>query len=252
MNKSTNNAPQDNPEKPKLSIYLLPNLFTTACLFAGFYAIVAAKDGHFETAAIAIFIAMIMDGLDGRIARLTNTQSEFGAEYDSLADMASFGLAPALVMYEWTLHTLGKLGWLAAFIFSAAVALRLARFNSQSQSEDKKFFKGLPSPAGAAVLASLVWIGDDLRIPVDYTVWAALFICTIVAFLMVSNIRYYSFKDFDLRNRVSFVTALFIVLVFVLISSSPPQIIFLTITFYALSGPIITYRQYRKAKYRKD
>ncbi|RMH20231.1 MAG: CDP-diacylglycerol--serine O-phosphatidyltransferase [Gammaproteobacteria bacterium] len=235
------------PEKPKVGIYLLPNLFTTACLFAGFYAIVAAKAGHFETAAVAIFIAMIMDGLDGRIARMTQTQSAFGAEYDSLADMVSFGLAPALVTYEWTLHGLGKIGWLAAFVFTAAVALRLARFNSQAQSNDKKFFKGLPSPAGAAVLASLVWVGDDFRIPGEYSVYAALLLCVVVALLMVSNIHYYSFKEFDLRNRVSFVTALLIVLVFVLISSSPPQIIFVSMVLYAASGLFMTCRKrYRK------
>jgi CDP-diacylglycerol--serine O-phosphatidyltransferase len=148
---------QEQPEKtPQRGIYLLPNLLTTAALFAGFYSIVAAMKGHFESAAIAIFVAMIADGLDGRVARLTHTQSEFGAEYDSLSDMAAFGIAPALVVYSWSLSSLGKLGWLAAFLYAAATALRLARFNTQVS--DKEYFQGLPSPSAAGAIASIIWL----------------------------------------------------------------------------------------------
>src|SRR5689334_3768014 len=145
-------------------IYWLPNLFTTASLFSGFYAIVQAMNGRFETAAIAIFVSMVLDGLDGRIARLTHTQSEFGAQYDSLSDMVSFGAAPALVMYVWALKDLGKLGWIAAFVYCAGAALRLARFNTNIDVIDKRYFQGLPSPMAAALLAVLLWVFDDLGI----------------------------------------------------------------------------------------
>ena len=148
-------------KKPRRGIYLLPNLFTTGCLFAGFYAIVSAMGGRFEAAAVAIFVAMVMDGLDGRVARLTNTQTDFGAQYDSLADMVSFGLAPSLVIYEWALFSMGKLGWLAAFVYAAATALRLARFNTQVGTAGKRYFQGLASPAAAAMVAGMVWVGID-------------------------------------------------------------------------------------------
>ena len=145
----------------------MPNLFTTAALFAGFYAVLAAMNDQFEKAAIAIFVAMILDGLDGRVARMTNTQTAFGAEYDSLSDMVAFGLAPSLVMYEWSLSSLGKLGWLAAFIYTAGAALRLARFNSRLDTADKRFFTGLPSPSAAAILAAFVWVAVDNALPGD-------------------------------------------------------------------------------------
>jgi CDP-diacylglycerol--serine O-phosphatidyltransferase len=186
----------DEPTVPKRrrGIYLLPNLFTTAGLFAGFYAIIAATKGRFEAAAIAIFVAMIMDSLDGRIARLTNTQSDFGKEYDSLSDMVAFGLAPALVVYEWVLSGLGKLGWLAAFIYAAGAALRLARFNVQHAVVNKRFFQGLASPAAAGVLGGMVWVGDDFGLR-EATGVASLAeaMTVVVALLMVSNIRYRSF-----------------------------------------------------------
>ncbi len=230
-------------------IYLLPNLFTTAALFAGFFGIIAAMKGQFEAASIAIFIAMILDGLDGRVARLTNTQSDFGVQYDSLSDMLSFGLAPALIVYQWSLSGMGKLGWLAAFLFTACAALRLARFNSQVEVVDKRFFQGLPSPAAAGLIAGLVWVGFDngftgeaLRIPA--------FVLTVAAgILMVSNVRYRSFKDLDLKHKVPFMAGLAIVMVFVFVAVDPPQVLFLLLLLYALSGPILTllYRQRLKA-----
>lgn len=235
--------------KRRRGIYLLPNLFTTAGLFAGFYAIVAANKGHFEAAAIAVFVAMIMDGLDGRIARLTNTQSDFGKEYDSLSDMVAFGLAPALVMYEWALYGLGKLGWLAAFIYTAGAALRLARFNVQHAVVNKRYFQGLASPAAAGVLGGIVWVGDDfgLRDVKGIMILAAV-LTVLVALLMVSNIRYRSFKDLDLRGRVPFVAVLLLVLIFAFVSIDPPQVLFALFFGYALSGPVNSVVFIRKRK----
>lgn len=227
-------------KKPRRGIYLLPNLFTTACLFAGFYAIVAAMTDRFEAAAIAIFIAMIMDGMDGRVARLTNTQSAFGAEYDSLADMISFGLAPSLVMFVWALSDLGKLGWLAAFVYTAGTALRLARFNTQVGRADKRYFQGLASPAAAAVMAGLVWVGSDYGIEGRWVSILAMLVTVSMGVLMVSNIRYRSFKDMDLKGRVPFVAILVVVLVFVLVFSDPPRILLGIFALYAISGPILT------------
>jgi CDP-diacylglycerol--serine O-phosphatidyltransferase len=235
-------------KRPHRGIYLLPNLFTTGCLFAGFYAIVAAMGGHFESAAIAVFIAMILDGLDGRVARLTNTQSQFGAEYDSLADMVSFGLAPSLVMYVWALSSLGKLGWLGAFIYSAAVALRLARFNTQVGRADKRYFQGLASPAGAAVVAGLVWLGVSEDINGQNISYLALIITVAIGVFMVSNVRYRSFKDLDLKGKVPFVAILIVVLVFVLVSMSPPKVLFTIFLLYALSGPVVTLITLRKRR----
>jgi CDP-diacylglycerol--serine O-phosphatidyltransferase len=204
--------------------------------------------GHFEPAAIAVFVAMIMDGLDGRVARLTNTQTEFGAQYDSLADMISFGLAPSLVMYAWALKDLGKLGWLAAFIFAAAAALRLARFNTQIGIADKRFFQGLASPAAAAVVSGGVWVGVDYgQVGSDWRIPAFLLTITI-GILMVSNVRYRSFKDFNLKGRVPFVTLLIVVLVFVSISINPPLVLFGLFFTYALSGPVVTLITLRKRR----
>jgi CDP-diacylglycerol--serine O-phosphatidyltransferase len=240
---------ENNHEKRRhRGIYLLPNLFTTGCLFAGFYAIVAAMSGRFESAAIAVFIAMILDGLDGRVARLTNTQSQFGAEYDSLADMVSFGLAPSLVMYVWALAGLGKLGWLGAFIYSAAVALRLARFNTQVGRADKRYFQGLASPSGAAVVAGLVWLGVSEDINGQDISYLALIITVAMGAFMVSNVRYRSFKDLDLKGKVPFVAILVVVLVFVLISISPPKVLFSIFLIYALSGPVMTLITLRKRR----
>lgn len=228
-------------------IYLLPNLFTTGALFAGFYAIMAAVDARFEASAIAIFTAMVLDGMDGRIARLTNTQSEFGVQYDSLSDQASFGLAPALVIFHWSLFSLGKLGWLAAFVYAACASLRLARFNTQVAVADKNFFQGLPSPAAAALIAGIVWLGDSYGLEDGTGLIVVTFPMTIIAgILMVSNIRYHSFKQLDLRGRIPFVAVLIIVLVFVFIASEPSTILFLIAAAYALSGPVITLLVIRK------
>ncbi len=221
-------------------IYLLPNLFTTAALFAGFYAIVGAMNGRFEAAAVAIFIAMVLDGLDGRVARMTNTQSEFGAEYDSLADMVSFGLAPALVAYEWALSGLGKFGWLAAFVYTAGAALRLARFNTQVGTADKRYFQGLASPSAAAIVAGMVWVGVDYGIRgADVKVGAAI-LTLACGLLMVSNMRYYSFKDLDFKGKVPFFALLVVVFLFVLITVHPPTVLFGAFLLYALSGIVTT------------
>ncbi|MFV2054883.1 MAG: CDP-diacylglycerol--serine O-phosphatidyltransferase [Thiohalomonadales bacterium] len=235
-------------KKIRRGIYLLPNLFTTACLFAGFFAIVTAMSGNFESAAIAIFIAMIMDGLDGRVARLTNTQSEFGAQYDSLADMVSFGLAPSLVIYLWALSSLGKLGWLAAFVYTAGTALRLARFNTQAATVGKRYFQGLASPAAAALIAGLVWVGTAyVSDGADWRI-AAFFITLFAGLLMVSNVRYRSFKDLDLKGKIPFVALITIVSVFVFISIDPPQVLFAIFLGYAVSGPIVTLWALRKRR----
>lgn len=233
-------------EQHNKGIYLLPNLFTTAGLFAGFYAIVAAIRGDFSTAAIAIFIAMIMDGLDGRIARLTNTQSAFGAEYDSLADMVAFGLAPALVMFEWALSGMGKFGWMVAFIYAACGALRLARFNTQVGIADKRFFQGLPSPAAAACIAGWVWLGHNYELDTGVLTTVATPLTFITAILMVSTVRYHSFKELDLRGKVPFMVILGLVLLFALIAIDPPIVLFSAFMIYALSGPVLTLIQLRK------
>jgi len=247
-------APKILEKQRRRGIYLLPNLFTTACLFAGFYAIVSAMSDKFEQAAVAIFVAMIMDGLDGRVARLTNTQSDFGAEYDSLADMVAFGLAPSLVAFEWALFSLGKLGWLAAFIYTAGAALRLARFNTQVAIANKRYFQGLASPAAAAVVAGMVWVGSDYdQVGSDWRI--PVFVLTLmVGLLMVSNIRYRSFKDLDLKGKIPFFTMLVVVLVFVFISIDPPQVLFAIFFLYAISGPIYTLvtRRKRQAERHKQ
>lgn len=230
-------------------VFILPNLFTTAGLFAGFFAVVAAMNGNFDHAPVAVFIAMIMDTLDGRVARWTHTESDFGAEYDSLVDVVSFGLAPALVMYEWALHGLGKLGWLAAFIYTAGAALRLARFNVQHAVVNKRYFQGLASPAAAGVLGGMVWVGDDFGLR-DYrgVMILAAVLTVLVALMMVSNIRYRSFKDLDLRGRVPFVAVLLLVLTFAFISIDPPQVLFALFFGYALSGPVNSVAFIRKRR----
>jgi len=239
------------PLKRRRGIYLLPNLFTTAGLFAGFYSIVAAMGGRFEAASVAIFVAMIMDSLDGRVARLTHTQSDFGAEYDSMADMVSFGLAPALVAYVWGLTNMGKLGWLAAFVYTAAAALRLARFNTQLTSADKRYFQGLPSPAAAAIVAGMVWVGTSYGLQGTPVMIPAFLLTILAGVLMVSNIRYHSFKQLDLKGKIPFVTLLVIVLIFVFISIDPPQVLFALFLLYALSGPTLTLVQLRKKRLQR-
>ena len=220
-------------------IYLLPNLFTTGALFAGFYAIVQSMNNRFEFAAVAIFIAMVLDGLDGRVARLTRTQSEFGAEYDSLSDMVSFGVAPALVMYEWAFRGLGKWGWFAAFIYCAATALRLARFNTNIEVVDKSYFQGLPSPAAAALVAGFVWVMLDYGINGESVSWYAAALTVFAGLSMVSNLPFYSFKDLNMRKSVPFLVIFLIALFFILISSYPPGVLFALFMGYALSGYVL-------------
>jgi CDP-diacylglycerol--serine O-phosphatidyltransferase len=246
--------------KRRRGIYLLPNLFTTAAMFGGFYAIIAAMNGAFEAAAIAVFIAMVLDGLDGRVARLTQTSSDFGAEYDSLSDMVSFGLAPALVMYQWSLVSMktmgwewaGKLGWLAAFFYATTAALRLARFNTMVGTSDKRFFQGLPSPTAAALMMGCVWVmeglgvsGEEVRVPA--------FLLTLVAGgLMVSNVSYYSFKEIDIRHKVPFLVLLAIVISFMLFTIDPAKVLFGMALVYTASGPCLTlWRRYRKYRARR-
>ena len=229
-------------------IYLLPNLLTTAGLFSGFYAVVSSMNGHFISAAVAIFIAMIFDGLDGRVARMTNTQSEFGAEYDSMADMLSFGIAPGIVAYNWALSSFGKFGWLAAFIYVACAALRLARFNTQVGVADKRYFQGLASPAAAGVIASLIWVGSEYKIDGQEYGLIIGIITIILGLLMVSNFRYNSFKDVDWKGKVNFVVVLLIVLAFVVVASSPENILLIIFGLYACSGPFTTIRSVKKLK----
>jgi CDP-diacylglycerol--serine O-phosphatidyltransferase len=224
-------------------VYLLPNLFTTGALFAGFYAIIAAMRGDFESAPIAVFFAMVFDGLDGRIARLTNTSSKFGAEFDSLSDMVSFGVAPALVMFSWALGDLGKFGWSAAFIYLACAALRLARFNTQIDTSDGHYFTGLPSPSAAAIVASTVWVCHDLgwvgeALPYELSVLVGLLTAT-VGFLMIANFPYYSFKGIDFRGRVPFVVIILVVLLFSLVTVDPPTVFLIGFLVYAASGPFM-------------
>ena len=235
--------PDLNNRKPidirKRSIYLLPNLFTTAALFAGFYAIVQAMNNSFENAAVAIFIAMILDGLDGRVARLTHTQSEFGAEYDSLSDMVSFGVAPSLIVYEWALKGLGKWGWFAAFIYCAGTALRLARFNTNIEIVDKNNFQGLPSPAAAALVASFVWVMLDNHFTGEELRWYACALTAFAGITMVSNLRYYSFKSINMRKSFPFIVIFLFALFFIFISVDPPSILFLLFLGYCLSGYVM-------------
>jgi CDP-diacylglycerol--serine O-phosphatidyltransferase len=230
-------------------IYLLPNLFTTGAMFAGFYAIVASIGGDFSAAAIAVFVAALLDGMDGRVARLTGTQSEFGVQYDSLSDLVSFGLAPALVMYTWSLSTLkdfgptwGKIGWAAAFIYAACAALRLARFNTQVGVIDKRYFQGLASPAAAAVCMSFVWSMDKFGILGAEVCFITPVIAVVVGLLMVSRFRYYSFKSLPMGGdgRVPFLWIIVCVLVLVPFVIDPPRVLFVVFTLYLLSGPVMT------------
>lgn len=237
-------------------IYLLPNLFTTAALFAGFYAVVNSMNGNFEAAALGIFVAMFMDGLDGRVARLTNTQSAFGAEFDSLADMVSFGVAPALVVFSWALSELGKFGWAAAFVYVACAALRLARFNTQIKTADKRYFTGLASPAAAGVIASLIWVCHDENLMGEnltrFTAYVAALMTMLIGLLMITNIPYESFKGLDLRRRVPFVGILLVVLIFFVITIDPPRVLLAIGLVYAVSGPVQWVFRRRKSRNSGD
>lgn len=233
---------EDGKRVRRKGIYLLPNLFTMGALFSGFYAIVAAMNGHFENAAIAIFVAMVLDGLDGRVARLTNTQSAFGAQLDSLSDMVSFGVAPALVVFSWAFVPLGRFGWAAAFIYMSGAALRLARFNTQIESADSRYFTGLASPSAAALVAATVWLGvsygyTGVELPFEVSVVACL-MTALAGILMVTNIPYHSFKGLDFKGRVPFVVMLVLMLVIALVSIDPPLMLLLVFGAYALSGPL--------------
>lgn len=236
-----------NPELRRRGIYILPNLFTTAALFCGFFAIVQAMQNQFEQSAVAIFIAMVLDGLDGRVARMTRTQSAFGAEYDSLSDMVSFGVAPALVIYEWALRDMGRVGWIAAFVYCAGAALRLARFNTTLEVVDKRYFQGMPSPAAAALVAGFVWLMIDYQVVGHDVRWLAAGIAVFAGVTMVTNCKFYSFKDINLRRSVPFLTVAGIALAFALGSLYPPGVLFGLFVVYSLSGYVLAlYRVLRK------
>ena len=230
------------------SIYLLPNSFTLAALFAGFYAVVQAMNRNFEPAAVAIFVAMVLDGLDGRVARLTHTQSAFGAEFDSLSDMVSFGVAPSLVVYEWMLRDFGKLGWIVAFIYCAAAALRLARFNTNLDVVDKRFFQGMPSPTAAALVAGLVWVSLEMGWNGDVLRVAALIMTGFAGLTMVSNVKFYSFKEVNVRKTVPFAVLLPILFVLVAIAAKPPVALFSLFVAYGLSGYVWTIWQWLRQR----
>ncbi len=237
-------------KKPRIGVYLLPNVLTTFGLFSGFFAIILATQGQYAESAIAIFVAMLWDGLDGRVARLTNTQSAFGEQYDSMADMVSFGVAPALLMYFWLFEGVGKIGWIGAFVYVAAGALRLARFNTQIGIEDKRYFQGLPSPAAAALVAGMVWTKEMIGVTVydPYLLIASWVILVGAGVLMVSNIRYYSFKKVNLKGRASFKLLLIAILAIVIITLYPSTILFAFFFIYALSGLIVTTIDVRKKR----
>jgi CDP-diacylglycerol---serine O-phosphatidyltransferase len=244
----------ERPAKPVMEltrrrgIYLLPNLFTTLNLFAGFYAIVQGMNHEFEKSAVAIFVAMVLDSIDGRVARLTRTQSAFGAEYDSLADMVSFGAAPALVMYEWALRDMGRIGWIAAFVYCVGAALRLARFNTQLSVADKRWFTGLPSPAAAALVAGMIWVFNDYQVRGGEVKWIAAAITVFAGITMVSNVRFYSGKDINLRRAVPFWVVLVLVLALLLITIEPSHVLWGVMLAYGVSG----YVWWVVLRYRRD
>jgi CDP-diacylglycerol---serine O-phosphatidyltransferase len=223
-------------------IYLLPNLFTSAALFAGFFAIIAAINGDFAAAGLAIFFGQLLDGLDGRVARMTNTQSRFGQEFDSLSDMVTFGLVPAIIVFMWCLSDLGKLGWAVAFLYVASAAIRLARFNAAADTADNRYFSGLASPPAATLVASAVWLGYDLgytttSLPFVLVITMA-FLTAVVSFLMIANVRYHSFKGINFSRRVSVAALLLFILLIGLIATDPPKVLFLLACSYAFSGPM--------------
>ena len=230
-------------------IYVLPNLFTTAGLFAGFYAIMQARVGHYEAACLAIFVAMVMDIIDGRLARLTNTQTEFGSQYDSLSDMVSFGVAPALLLFDFVLHDLGRVGSLIAFVYIACAALRLARFNSAKIS-DKRFFMGVPSPGAAAMVATVIWVMVDYGISPHYFSYALGLLMLLMALAMVSNIKYRSFKDVELREQVPFIGLIILVIVIAIIYLDPP-LAFLLIGGSYIFGGAAVYGYKKITKFRR-
>ena len=227
-------------------IYILPNLFTVAALFGGFYAIVMAMNGRFDLAASGVFAAMVLDSLDGRVARMTNTQSAFGEQMDSLSDMVSFGAAPGLIAYEWALRPLGRWGWIAAFVYCACAALRLARFNVNTRVVDKRYFQGLPSPAAAALVAGFIWLMTDAEVNLQAVAWPMFALCLFAGLTMVTNVPYYSFKDVKLKKSVPFTAIVLIALIIAVINIHPPTVLFALFIGYAISGYVVY--GWRKAK----
>ena len=247
QNFDKNSAPLDGQvltRKRRKGIYILPNLFTLAALFGGFYAVVMAMNGRFDLAAVGVFCAMVLDSLDGRVARMTNTQSAFGEQMDSLSDMVSFGAAPALIAYEWALRGLGRWGWIAAFVYCACAALRLARFNVNTGVVDKRFFQGLPSPAAAALVAGFIWLMTEIGVRGEDLEWLSwkqitwtMFVVTLYSGLtMVTNVPFYSFKDVQMKKSVPFVVIVLIALVIAIINIHPPIVLFSVFVIYGLSG----------------
>ena len=222
--------------KRRKGIYILPNLFTLAALFGGFYSIVMAMNGRFDMAAVGVFCAMVLDSLDGRVARMTNTQSAFGEQMDSLSDMVSFGAAPALIAYVWSLHSLGRWGWIAAFVYCACAALRLARFNVNTSVVDKRYFQGLPSPAAAALVAGFIWLMTDLEIASGDVTWAMFALTLFAGLTMVTNVPFYSFKDVQMKKSVPFAAIVLIALGIAVINIHPPIVLFGVFVLYGLSG----------------
>jgi len=233
-------------------IYILPNLFTVAALFGGFYAIVMAMNDRFDSAAIGVFCAMVLDSLDGRVARMTRTQSAFGEQMDSLSDMVSFGAAPALIVYEWALRGLGKAGWIAAFVYCACAALRLARFNTNIGIVDRRFFQGLPSPAAAAMVTGLIWVLDDYGFKdaarVDWLAWTAFGVTLYAGLTMVTNVPFYSFKDVSFKRSVPFIVIVAIALGIAVVNIDPPLVLFAAFFIYGFSGYAVY--AYKRAKGR--
>ena len=246
----------DDTDEPPLrprrkGIYILPNLFTLGALFGGFYAIVMAMNDRFDQAAVGVFCAMVLDSLDGRVARMTNTQSDFGAQMDSLSDMVSFGAAPALIVYEWALRGLGKLGWIAAFVYCAGAALRLARFNTNIAVVDKRFFQGLPSPAAAALVTGFIWLMDDSGfrpIGADWLAWTAFGFTLYAGLTMVTNVPFYSFKDVSFKRTVPFIVIVAIALFIAVVNLHPPLVLFSLFVFYGVSGYVVYVWKKRKGR----
>jgi CDP-diacylglycerol---serine O-phosphatidyltransferase len=245
---NSNDMPNDGNHRR--SVYLVPNLLTTSALFAGFYSIISSMNGGFEKACIAIFIAQLLDGADGRVARMTHTQSEFGAQYDSMSDIIAFGLAPALLAFQWSLSGMHKAGWVAAFIFVAGAALRLARFNVQIGKVDKKYFVGLASPAGAAVIWSSIWSMEEFGISGSQMSFLMVVLVPLVGIMMVSPVRYFSFKDISAQRRVPFFSLLAIVLGLSLVALDPARVLFGFAFTYAVSGPVTELA--RKIRHKKQ
>ena len=242
------------PRKRRKGIYILPNLFTLAALFGGFYSVVMAMNARFDLAALGVFAAMILDSLDGRVARMTNTQSAFGEQMDSLSDMVSFGAAPALIAYEWSLKGLGRWGWIAAFVYCACAALRLARFNVNTGVVDKRWFQGLPSPAATALVAGFIWLVDEwgkrggevLYLSWTQITWVTFAFTLYAGLTMVTNAPFYSFKDIQMKKSVPFAAIVLIALGIAVINIHPPTVLFGLFVIYGLSGYVVY--GWRKAK----